>query len=216
MSFRSLSLTCVAALLSVFHGETAAAEPAATLNFKVATFVDSSHEGPDRVRPYFTMGTRKVSFKQAQFTELTSSPGDLSIYLAKPGTTGQVSVAVSPFKAGPEFVENLQPYIDAGQATIPAGAENIEFKGADFALYNVSGRTGVAFDWTYTLFGRNTHRQVAYVNFKGEHQVCLTVVSDEESWSFASAVARRFMNSWYIVGSVPSVFDAQVGTAGGK
>lgn len=170
---------------------------AAPINFKVLSMLDSSHEGPDRPRSYFTMGARRIAFSPPPFCHLISAPESLSIYLDKPGQKGEFTVTNSAFQPALDFIANTEEYFKAAKETLPKEAEGMEFKGANSSLYVVNEWKSIAFEWTYTLVGRVVHRQVAFINIDPEHQVCLTILADEETAKPALGTALRFMKSWY-------------------
>jgi hypothetical protein len=179
---------------AVFVGPLVAGSP---VNFKVLSMIDSSHEGPDRPRSYITMGARRISFSQPPFCRLSSDPESLSVYLDKQGQQGEFTVINSPFRPEVDFIAKTEDYFKAAEGTLPKEAEATEFKGSNSSLYVVNGWKSIAFDWTYTLFGRPMHRRVAFINIDPEHQIRLTILADEESATAAFATASRFMKSWY-------------------
>ena len=171
--------------------------PAAPMVFKVETLVDSREESLDRPRTYFKVGDRRMCFATPPGCELSDSEESLSLYLSKSHASGQVTVTNSPFKPTIDLYANVDDYVRVAQAGIPADAEEVDFKGGSDSIYKINRWKSNALEWTYKWHGRQFRRQVAFINIDKEHQVCLTVVSDEVGAAAAIGAARGFVNSWF-------------------
>lgn len=194
---RTLLILVAGALVAgaTLQGETAPEE----FNFKVGTMEDSSGEGPERNRPFFSLGTRKVAFAQATDTTVFSDPAQLTISLTKRGITGEIIVRKSAFTPAKDIVVNVAEYHAAAEGTVPAEADqgSVEFLGAKTDLYAVNEYACLSFEWVYSFHARRLRKQVAYINLDDKHQVSLTIVCDDHQWAKAQAIARRFIASWY-------------------
>lgn len=175
-------------------GQLLAATP---VNFKVQTLIDSSNEGPDRPRSFITLGVRKISFRTPPFCRLTSAPDSLTVYLDKPGQSGEFTITNSTLQPTIDFAAQTDAYYQAAGAGLPKEAEAIEFKGSQSSTYSVNDWKSLSFHWSYTILGKPIRRQVAFINLDTEHQICITILSSEESEKPTLGAALGFMKSWY-------------------
>lgn len=171
-----------------------AAEP---INFAVATEHDTISEGPPQDRPFFTVGKRRISFRQPQRCQFSSSPAAITIFLSENGVSGQITISNSGLPASPDLAADIATLHEAAEATLPKEAENTEFKGAKHQAYQPHEWKSLAFEWTYTHFAHPTFRQVAYINLDADHQIRLTIVADSASEAAVTGFAKRFLSSWF-------------------
>lgn len=170
------------------------AEP---VNFKINVVKDNTPEGPDVTRNYFSVDEKRIAFRMPQHCEVSSDSGKITVYVNENGASGQFSVTNSRFTPDADFVEKVEEYEKAADATIPKEAENLDSKSGRFDLYSFNGWKGLSFEWTYSFFAHPTQRHLAYINLDQEHQVTLLVIADDNSWKQTMGMAQRFVSSWY-------------------
>ncbi len=186
-------------LTAPFAQAQAPAGKAPPIDFRVSYGRDVALEGPERTRPLFSIGERRIAFREPQQCQMHGELNGVTIHLGNRGISGQITVTNSAFAPELDFNGEVARYHQTAEAALPAGAEKVEFKGASQQLYTNRERKSLSFEWLYTSYALRSHRQVAYINIDPQHQVCLTIVCDEKDWQAASGIAARFMSSWYFV-----------------
>lgn len=180
------------------------AHSATPVDFNIIRVLDSPSEGPSRLRPYITVEERRISFREPVFCSVSSDTEALTVHLQKAGQRGQFTITNSALKTSTDFAANVETYMKAAQSALPKDAEGAACTGADFDPYKVNDFKSLAFDWQYTLNSRQMHQQVAYINIDPAHQICVTVLSDEDTAQETLGTVKRFLNSWYWLEGVVS------------